>query len=492
MGNNTSDKIPTAYLVDLVSNRKIPITVPRCKVGRDELNDVVITGDQSISRFHFVIAKENDQYQVQDSKSRHGTFLNGDPVADGEILKDGDVLKVGVSLFWFVLETAGSPRTSMPPTPQEILNKESSIDLKASQPGAKSSIAKRTNPNVPALDNSPPASTSTEEIKDNSEKTNQPEKQEAGLGKFLNEESNQLSPTEKAAPIEQLPESGPEHGATLELFAEVIGEAAKEGTEQMTGSSGAKDLHGVAGNGATSTMSVTKESKSGDAPPNWCEGYLGNDLQYLNQELTNFRNQAQQAQQKAQELEERINTTRDLRDALLTSEGDHLVDACIKVLTYLGWQAEKSSEDKQELQLKTSDKVCIARVVWTNNIGERNQLGQLTIAQTKYWCEQGQEPKGVLIIRNSNEQGQPSANLSNTDAELADYAAKKNICLMTTVQLLCLYRDAVLKNSNVETLRRQIVSGSGWLKGFTMEENTGSGDRQETGGGSSLSSLLSA
>ena len=102
--SSSTEKMPTAYLVDLVSNRKIPISVPRCKAGRDDLNDVVITGDQSISRFHFLISKEGDQYCVQDSKSRHGTFLNGNKIIDTETLKDGDVLKVGVSLFWFVID----------------------------------------------------------------------------------------------------------------------------------------------------------------------------------------------------------------------------------------------------------------------------------------------------------------------------------------------------------------------------------------------------
>ena len=33
---DNSDKTPTAYLVDLVSNRKIPIPTPSCKVGRDD------------------------------------------------------------------------------------------------------------------------------------------------------------------------------------------------------------------------------------------------------------------------------------------------------------------------------------------------------------------------------------------------------------------------------------------------------------------------
>ncbi|MBZ0187876.1 MAG: FHA domain-containing protein, partial [Candidatus Obscuribacterales bacterium] len=104
MANNETASVPTAYLVDLVSNRKIPITTPRCRVGRDDLNDIVISGDQSISRFHFILTFEDARYLVQDAKSRHGTFLNGNQISNPEPINDGDVLKIGVSLFWFVIE----------------------------------------------------------------------------------------------------------------------------------------------------------------------------------------------------------------------------------------------------------------------------------------------------------------------------------------------------------------------------------------------------
>ena len=88
MENNESTPVPTAFLVDLVSNRKIPVTTPRCRVGRDDLNDIVISGDQSISRFHFIISFENGQYLVQDAKSRHGTFLNGNQIGEPEPINE--------------------------------------------------------------------------------------------------------------------------------------------------------------------------------------------------------------------------------------------------------------------------------------------------------------------------------------------------------------------------------------------------------------------
>src|SRR5271154_1769593 len=123
------EKGATAFLVDLVSNRKIPVAVPRCKVGRDDLNDIVITGDQSISRFHFILSKEDDRYYVQDNKSRHGSFLNGNQVFAVEPVNDGDVLKVGVSLFWFVIEVPAEAEASESVLPVDLVERPKGLPL---------------------------------------------------------------------------------------------------------------------------------------------------------------------------------------------------------------------------------------------------------------------------------------------------------------------------------------------------------------------------
>lgn len=94
---------PVAYLLELESKRKIPITTPRCQVGRDPDNEIVISDDNSVSRVHFVITYDGGQYKVED-QSRHGTYINGNQVAEAEPINDGDVLKAGASLFWVVFE----------------------------------------------------------------------------------------------------------------------------------------------------------------------------------------------------------------------------------------------------------------------------------------------------------------------------------------------------------------------------------------------------
>jgi hypothetical protein len=570
--SSSDDKMPTAYLVDLVSNRKIPISIPRCKAGRDDLNDVVITGDQSISRFHFVITKEGEQYYVQDTRSRHGTYLNGNRLSETEALKDGDVLKVGVSLFWFVIdspnasgnvpslkpsiaeaEAAGrrlaaqerNPATrtfdNMPAMQADSLlaarmtAKAQAIDKLGSEQKSgglglskllaqqelseedESEIARILNPGKDEAESVPANSGDDPDFSEfTAEKF-----QESARASDVKQTNAPADPPPSPEPAKPLEEEQPTHpsSTTLELFAEVIGEAATSTKEHsaaeepqtrvehtppeviketqpsppaqtvnpLAGSTTKSEPTQSGGNGAKDAMNMVKESTATQTGPDWLNSYLATELQSLAKDLADYNERVRQAQQKVQEIEDRIAVTKSLRHALLTTQGDELVAACIRVLTYLGWHVKPSAEDKQELQLVIDDRICIARVVWTNNTPERSHLGQLIISQTRHWCEQQAEPKGILIV---SRLGKPGTN-NDSNNDLAEYAGKKNVCLMTTLQLLSLYRDAVLSNVNTEGLRKEVMSSSGWLPGFNFDSSTDGGDKQDAGG-NRLSSLLSA
>ena len=139
--------------------------------------------------------------------------------------------------------------------------------------------------------------------------------------------------------------------------------------------------------------------------PDWCKKYFSSELNSLSKELTELNEQVRLAQQKIKEVESRVALTKGLRNTLLTAQGEELVEACGKVLTMLGWRVKISEEDKHELRLDTSEdkNVSIARIVWTESQADRTHLGQLSISQTRYWCEQGVEPKGILLVCKSGD-----------------------------------------------------------------------------------------
>jgi pSer/pThr/pTyr-binding forkhead associated (FHA) protein len=649
--DDAAEKPATAYLVDLVSNRKIPVSVPRCKAGRDDLNDIVITGDQSISRFHFVLTRENGQYHVQDNKSRHGTFLNGNQITGVETINDGDVLKVGVSLFWFVIESPVAAPTGAEPMPVDLTERPSGLpvlnakdlpmqgELRMSKSAQRSGrmpdpALTATSDSIPAitpdstlaeylgikpshgskflggapqesqektippshLDSTfvapPPSSTKSDEesarltqelelspppppeeegrfaadsaeLEKISKKYNESEFErfashvegEALTNEMLlnplqaeekksTEKSNRQSKPPKQATGAKAREASVEESspavedtavvqsesavdvpsATIEKFADIIEETASQNdavseierhnvemTEELasvvkgglepsvganqgdTGSADTEQVHdgqgNASGNGAKSVMSMVKESTPGTVPE-WCNKYFAGEINQMSRELSDLNEQIRQTQQRIRDVENRVSQLKGLRNTLLTAEGDELIEACGKVLIFMGWRVKISDDDRQELKLDAEDHLSIARVVWTATQAERTHLGQLSISQTRYWCEMGAEPKGILIISRISDQAPTPLSQMDYNSELADYAARKNVCLMTTMQLLAIYRDIAVNNVNPETLRLAVSSTSGWLQGFNLDATAG-GDQQE-GGTNKFSSLLSA
>ena len=795
MDNQEGNKTPTAYLVDLVSNRKIPVSIPRCRVGRDDLNDIVISGDQSISRFHFIINWENGEFTVQDAKSRHGSFLNGNQIAGPEPIKDGDVLKVGVSLFWFVVESqasdaapvappkvsgaegdgiemkagaqegpGGRTRLSMDSTQElvrpdpAILDKleqaansikvedmatkdeappksrksekgkaslasllqplqddsdegkkeepkesvisklkqkekellegldESEADREADDKSRRSrSTAQETMHSMPALSpdltQGPDASQDQDQAKDQDQNNKDEDKNSEPVfpPKVLNKPSDtmtlealipndgsadSLKSSDKDAIDAPQPEiiegaeiaqlrsgaeldglvdalvpdqiaDGPENIETLAdeansagtdntdagdaatpdireiaqaiaqnldgdaddvsdarikslsaampqddsnallSFAtdeeesardlvkaeensedksqeqepiprlipkeesavheeaaaesqteEVKAEESKEENEAQAVVAEAPDAmkqetvpsdtahsdnkqveqaepveashnngNGVSLRGIDITAQDINLIQAGTKPvPEWTKKYFADEIAVLNKELEGLNEQVRQAQNKIKEVETRVSLTRSIRNTLLTATGDELVEATSRVLGLLGWKVTTDQEDKHELRLEQDEKnVCIARVIWTSTNAERSHLGQLSISQTRFWCEKGVEPKGILIVSKISEQAPEKMGESQDDIELADYAAKKNVCLMTTLQLLALYKEVALTDANPESLRQAVISASGWLSGHNLEPGTAeiTEDNQQ-GAGNKLSSLLSA
>jgi pSer/pThr/pTyr-binding forkhead associated (FHA) protein len=69
------------------------------KIGRSSENDIVITNDKLVSRFHAVIHFNGESYFIEDLGSSNGTFVNGNKIQSIIELDQYDILKVGNSLI---------------------------------------------------------------------------------------------------------------------------------------------------------------------------------------------------------------------------------------------------------------------------------------------------------------------------------------------------------------------------------------------------------
>lgn len=66
-------------------------------IGRSDESDITV-GDKWLSRQHCQIQLNADRFSVRDLQSKHGTYLNDEPVTDAE-LKNGDDLRIGLTRF---------------------------------------------------------------------------------------------------------------------------------------------------------------------------------------------------------------------------------------------------------------------------------------------------------------------------------------------------------------------------------------------------------
>ncbi len=70
-------------------------------LGRDKNNDVVIK-NQFISKRHFKIIEDEEEYFLEDLSSANGTYLNRDKVFDTVRLQNRDIIRVGQIEFLFI------------------------------------------------------------------------------------------------------------------------------------------------------------------------------------------------------------------------------------------------------------------------------------------------------------------------------------------------------------------------------------------------------
>lgn len=101
----TNKKITsTAYLLESNTKRRFQLFQTVNKIGRDESNDIAITNDDKISRFHAWILQNKGHFWVEDVGSTNGTLFNGKPLVSRTQLNPGDEITFGKTQLVFMIE----------------------------------------------------------------------------------------------------------------------------------------------------------------------------------------------------------------------------------------------------------------------------------------------------------------------------------------------------------------------------------------------------
>lgn len=208
--------------------------------------------------------------------------------------------------------------------------------------------------------------------------------------------------------------------------------------------------------------------------PDWCVGFSFSYLDDLRREQSALAEQLHSIQAKLNTVESRIASVEQLKQALLAGDEAVLKDACSTVLSRLGWTVQHSASQSNELLLANVEQPeALARIVRSDDECSRTEVAQVAESAISFWDEHEVEPKGILVSCSWAAVPPERRDRPDFNDAVKNFAKKKNLCLMTSLQLLGVYRDIELGTVSPDQIRRQILETSGHLTGFAVEVAAG-------------------
>ena len=89
------------------SGETYPLRSPRTRIGRNLDNDIIVSNDERISRYHAEILVEGDKLMILDCGSRNGVWLDGERIAMKAELKPNSLVRLGKRFTFMVKEAEG-------------------------------------------------------------------------------------------------------------------------------------------------------------------------------------------------------------------------------------------------------------------------------------------------------------------------------------------------------------------------------------------------
>jgi hypothetical protein len=215
---------------------------------------------------------------------------------------------------------------------------------------------------------------------------------------------------------------------------------------------------------------IKKMEELTNTKADWCQEFSFSFIDNLKLEHSQMSEQIRQLQSRLASVAGRIAKIDLLKEQLLVGETDTLLTGTQEVLTRLGFQVQISRNTPNELWLSNGEQIeAIARVVRSNGTTNRTEIAQLAESVIAFWDEYEVEPKGILIAQTFVDLAPSARTEPDFTQALQEFANKKHLCIMSSTQLLAMYKEAELKALPITEMCHGMLETSGKLIGFSLE-----------------------
>ncbi|MCL1989285.1 MAG: hypothetical protein FWG67_00180 [Defluviitaleaceae bacterium] len=205
--------------------------------------------------------------------------------------------------------------------------------------------------------------------------------------------------------------------------------------------------------------------------PKWTEKYGILDEFKIRNVINSIDNQIEELQKarlkKLDELKEF-----EKYKLLLTATGEQLEKIVFKLLLDLGFEPKETEINRADGVFTFGNQDIVTEVKGVGKSATEKHVAQLEKWNSEFLETNGREAKGLLIINTFREKDiSDRAIADDFPNQILPYAQKRDQCLLTTTQLLCLYIESIKNPDNKNLLITELLNTVGVYDKFRDYES---------------------
>jgi len=194
-----------------------------------------------------------------------------------------------------------------------------------------------------------------------------------------------------------------------------------------------------------STEDFINELKTFNEPkpheiPDWVEEYVLSGELAERKTLESHQEKLIKVKSSIEKIENNLSNFKFLK-ALFASNGDTLENAVKFVMEEFGFEIEESEKNRDDLIIKEKNKIAVVEIKGLTKSAAEKNAAQLQKWVSNYHVENDFNPKGILIVNTFNNHKLEDRTDDDFPNQMLPYSKQMHHCLITGVQLLCLYLD---------------------------------------------------
>jgi len=199
--------------------------------------------------------------------------------------------------------------------------------------------------------------------------------------------------------------------------------------------------------------------------PDWAFDFFLPKEKILNSEIKSAEDQIIALTHKVERLNSESQSYQ-LKKRLFTATGNDLENEVEAIFKELGLEVLEADRNRDDLIIKFKDKVAVVEIKGVNGSAAEKNAAQLEKWTANYFEKTGISPKGILIVNTFREMELSNRNQPSFPDQMLKYSTQREHCLITAVQLLGLYYEAVSNPTIKEELIESLFSTVGVYVGF--------------------------